>query len=304
MLVRERSTFAYLFTFTGSILPAVAPHVFFGAIMGAVACLINNYGFRPIGITFAPLGVFGVALSLFLGFRNSASYDRWWEARKQWGAQIIAARNLGKIIRTTCGDHPDGINIMRYVSAHSHAMRFEYTNNPDAGKDYQSFLSEDEILFVTRYPNVADAVLYLISEAIRRLHKADPPVIDSICLVAIQDQVSQMVNVQTACDRLVSAPIPFTYSMMVYRTTVLFVLIAPFSMVQTEGWWTVGMNSVIAYMFFGLDELGHRLENPFDPAFTSSMPLTALCRVIDNTTAVVRGVEALPPITPINEILY
>ena len=27
----------------------------------------------------APLAVFGVALSLFLGFRNNAAYDRWWE---------------------------------------------------------------------------------------------------------------------------------------------------------------------------------------------------------------------------------
>ena len=29
-----------------------------------------------------PFTVFGVALSLFLGFRNNAAYDRWWEARR------------------------------------------------------------------------------------------------------------------------------------------------------------------------------------------------------------------------------
>ena len=32
-----------------------------------------------------PFSVMGVALSLFLGFRNNAAYDRWWEARKLWG---------------------------------------------------------------------------------------------------------------------------------------------------------------------------------------------------------------------------
>ena len=32
-----------------------------------------------------PFAVFGVALSLFLGFRNNAAYDRWWEARRLWG---------------------------------------------------------------------------------------------------------------------------------------------------------------------------------------------------------------------------
>jgi putative membrane protein len=304
MLVRARSAFAYLFTLTGSILPAIVPHILFAAVVGIVACLADKYGDHPIDISFSPLGVFGIALSLFLGFRNSASYDRWWEARRQWGMQVITVRNLGKVIKTVCDDHPEGVSIMRYACAHSHAMRLQYTKNPDAEKDYQSFLSEEEIAFVTKYPNVADAVLYLASDAARRMHKAQPPVIDSICLIAIQDQISQMGNIQGACDRLITTPIPFTYSMMIYRTTVLFVMIAPFSMVQDEGWWTVGIMSVIAYMFFGLDELGHRLENPFDPAYASSMPLTALCRVIDNSSAVIRGVEALPPITPVNEILY
>ena len=32
------------------------------------------------------------AISLFLGFRNNASYSRWWEARKQWGKQLITVR--------------------------------------------------------------------------------------------------------------------------------------------------------------------------------------------------------------------
>jgi hypothetical protein len=30
----------------------------------------------------------GVSLALFLGFRNSASYDRYWEARKIWGTLL------------------------------------------------------------------------------------------------------------------------------------------------------------------------------------------------------------------------
>ena len=37
---------------------------------------------------------FGIALSLFLGFRNNAAYDRWWEARKLWGGLVADLRAL------------------------------------------------------------------------------------------------------------------------------------------------------------------------------------------------------------------
>ena len=47
-------------------------------------------------LKFAPFTALGVAISLFLGFRNNACYDRWWEGRNQWGKQLIVIRNLGR----------------------------------------------------------------------------------------------------------------------------------------------------------------------------------------------------------------
>ena len=37
-----------------------------------------------IPMTVAPFTLLGISLALFLGFRNSASYDRFWEGRKLW----------------------------------------------------------------------------------------------------------------------------------------------------------------------------------------------------------------------------
>ncbi len=36
----------------------------------------------------------GFVLSLLLVFRTNSAYDRWWEARKQWGALTNTCRNL------------------------------------------------------------------------------------------------------------------------------------------------------------------------------------------------------------------
>ena len=35
-----------------------------------------------------------LALSIFLGFRNNTSYDRFWEGRKLWGGVVNMSRNF------------------------------------------------------------------------------------------------------------------------------------------------------------------------------------------------------------------
>jgi putative membrane protein len=38
--------------------------------------------------------ILGTTISLILAFRTNASYDRWWEARKIWGAIVNDSRSL------------------------------------------------------------------------------------------------------------------------------------------------------------------------------------------------------------------
>jgi len=42
----------------------------------------------------AVLSVLGIAAAVFIGFRNTTAYNRWWEARTLWGGQIISSRVL------------------------------------------------------------------------------------------------------------------------------------------------------------------------------------------------------------------
>ncbi|MGI9124153.1 MAG: bestrophin family ion channel, partial [Mycobacterium sp.] len=37
----------------------------------------------------AVLSVLGIGASVFIGFRNTTAYNRWWEARTLWGGIII-----------------------------------------------------------------------------------------------------------------------------------------------------------------------------------------------------------------------
>ena len=40
--------------------------------------------------------ILGTALAFFIGFNNNQAYDRWWEARKIWGAVVNDSRTWAR----------------------------------------------------------------------------------------------------------------------------------------------------------------------------------------------------------------
>ena len=48
------------------------------------------------GIPFGAISALGSALAIFLAFRNNSAYDRWWEARKIWGALVNDSRSWAR----------------------------------------------------------------------------------------------------------------------------------------------------------------------------------------------------------------
>ena len=42
----------------------------------------------------------GLALAIFLGFRNSAAYDRYWEGRRLWGDLVHRSRSFARQVQS------------------------------------------------------------------------------------------------------------------------------------------------------------------------------------------------------------
>lgn len=83
MIVRDHPTALQLFfVMQGSIVPKIAGRIISVAVLSALVLLIDTHAVELPHVSMPATGIFGVALSLFLGFRNNAAYDRWWEARK------------------------------------------------------------------------------------------------------------------------------------------------------------------------------------------------------------------------------
>src|SRR6478735_8394470 len=132
MIVRDTpSKTDLLFAVRGSIVPVMAPRVAFLVAMSALmVALHERLGFFPAidGFGFTS---FGIALSLFLGFRNNAAYERWWEARKLWGGLLADVRSIAREAEIFVRDDERRRTILRTTLAFLHLHRRNLRDLPD-----------------------------------------------------------------------------------------------------------------------------------------------------------------------------
>lgn len=85
------------FLYRGSILQVIKLKLTITLLVAILVTLSDGMLFHlKITLTPIPFSIMAIALAIFLGFRNSASYDRYWEGRKLWGQLTIVSRDLAR----------------------------------------------------------------------------------------------------------------------------------------------------------------------------------------------------------------
>jgi putative membrane protein len=119
--------------------------------------------------------------------------------------------------------------------------------------------------------------------------------ISDIIYQGLNQHIVALGNIQAGCDRILSTPLPYSYSVLLHRTVYCFCLILPFSLEASLGIWTPVIVSLIAYLFLGLDALSAQLEEPFGLQ-ENDLPLDAITRLIEREMLSSLGEELLEPI--------
>jgi putative membrane protein len=294
MIIRPRPNLIQLFlVMRGSIVPRIAPQILGFALYGAACAAAVRYGgiaLPTIGV--APFTVLGVALSLYLGFRNSASYDRWWEARKLWGQLIFETRNLARVV---VGLSPDGEDrapraFLDELLAFAHLLRGQL-RRVDAGDDVRRLVGEraDGLL---RAANPAERALRALGERLAAWKRSGA--LGAIEFQILDERLSGLAAVQAGCERIAGTPVPFAYTLLLHRSAYLFCLLLPIGLIPSAGWYTPVFTAFVAYSFFGLDALSEELEEPFGLQ-ANDLALDAMCRVCEISVREALGEEPPPP---------
>ena len=297
MIVRPRRGFLpLLLTLQGSVLPAVLPQVILVASLAAAAFMVHekfpNY-FPDLGL--APFSILGLMLSLLLGFRNNASYARWWEARQQLGSLLVECRALARLSMSYLASAPHiQQRCMLLVRAFSRVLLYGLRNRP-LQDSLDDLLDHDSCQAIYNANNPADHVLRLLSVEVLKAHQQRH--LSDILVNTLEARITAMAEIQAACERLHNTPIPFAYMLLVHRTAYLFCFLLPFGLVTSVGVSTPFISALIAYVFFGLDALSEELEEPFGER-PNQLPLLAIERTIEINVLEAQGQPTPEPLKP------
>jgi len=290
MIVRDKSnSFSLLFAWHGTILPKVLPAL--GLVIflsGLLVYLRQAHFFSFPAVPAIGFTIFGVILSIFLSFRNTACYDRWWEGRKLWGALIATTRHLCRD-SYVLDDQSREILLYRMM-LFTHLLRDRLRQQQQSIQHYQAHTSFEAATYeqLPTHINASQWVLEQIQKDLVLLYKQGK--ITDIIYNNLNQHTVALGDIQAGCDRILSTPLPFSYSVLLHRAVYSFCFILPFSLEASLGLWTPILVGLIAYMLLGLDELSAELEEPFGLQ-DNDLPLDSIVRLIERETLSSLGQE-------------
>lgn len=239
MILRDRPSGLRLFLILrGSILPTIRNSL---VVTTLLAILVTFSGgelwHHKITLTSIPFTLMGLPLAIFLGFRNNAAYDRYWEGRKQWGALVNLSRVVARQCLTLIDPHlpyardPGDLRarMVRRAIAFSYALKHRLRGS-GGHHEIEPFVDPDEWQRLHRGTNLPHLIMLEMGADLARAAREGR--LDNCIVPALDATLSDMTGTATACERIRNTPIPFSYTLLLHRTAYLYCFLLPFGLVD------------------------------------------------------------------------
>ncbi len=234
----------------------------------------------------------GTALGLLLVFRTNSSYDKFWEGRKLWGGMVNECRNLARQATTLLTAAPELQRELILWTASFPYAAMSALRGAKALAPSSKDLPQADVGAVLAAQHMPLAVAQRISRA--AVTARNRQVISDQMLMLFDQNVNLLIDYIGACERIHKTPIPFAYMVHLRRALILYCFTLPFVLVEPLHWWTVGGTLLVAFVFFGIEEIGVEIEDPFG-FDENDLPLERFCQTIEgNLLAVMDPAEPKP----------
>lgn len=313
MLLLDRGKWwRQLATTRGTALGRVWPRLGVVTLVAVVVTVVHEHPEAPPwGLSTIPFSLVAVALGIFLGFRNNTSYDRFWEGRKLWGRLVNTTRSLARQIQGMVGpaDDPDQVaperaqlhqELVYRLIAYVHAFRLHLRDHKDH-RELEGLIPEDERAALAGELNPPIAILRELGARFCQLWQQGK--VHPMHLPVLEQSLTMLTDIQGACERIKSTPIPSSYTVLIHRIVAVYTFALPFGIVDTVGVATPVVVAIIAYAFFGLDAVGEEIEEPFGTD-VNDLPLSTLSRMIEiNLRQTIKEQDVPSVLQPVDGVL-
>ncbi len=211
-------------------------------------------------IPFQPLSTIGIAVAFYVGFKNNASYDRFWEGRKIWGGVVNTSRSWGTAVMSYVrpGDDSPEARALRQELIYRHiawinAVRIQlrkksrFFNKPARGTkrrlerhaehmrndwdtEISPFLSADEHAEMKAMLNPATQLI--TRQGTRLATEKAAEHVNLFHQIALMDLLTEMYTLQGKAERIKNTPFPRQYAEYSRIFTRVFVVLVPFGLLD------------------------------------------------------------------------
>jgi predicted membrane chloride channel (bestrophin family) len=213
----------------------------------------------------------GSFLGLLLVFRQNTAYSRFWDARCIWSTAAASCRAMAVSLVTQIRPHaPTSTEtLLTLVAAFPDALAFtclggSYTlaHNvkklviPRAG--IQTRLAPATVLCV-----MLQETIHACAQEFDRREPGSRGQLENLHLLGLSHEVDVLASSLKTCQRILNTPVPWSYSRHTSRFLTIYAATLPLAVVSTLGWLTIPVMTVLSWCLFGIEEIGHLIEQPF-----------------------------------------
>jgi ion channel-forming bestrophin family protein len=299
--------------------------ILYASIVTLAYTLLLRYANINIAIPWSPIGIIGTAVAFYLGFKNNASYDRTWEARKIWGGIVNNSRSFGMAVKAFVkGPDQEAIHrqlVYRHI-AWLTALRYqlrlqkewEHTEErikgvffPETTDKYfenldnelRAYITEEEIQKITGKANMAAQILAIQGQVIQRLCNAG--YFEDFRHMELHTLLTTFFDDQGKSERIKNFPFPRQYASAALWQTLILAILIPFGMLDVFAsekgdlhWLSIPTSGLIIWIFFLMEKIGDYSENPFEGSY-NDIPITSISRAIEIDLREMIGDKDIPP---------
>lgn len=310
-------------------------------VFAVVACiptaLYYFFDIKWLVIPWVAIALIGTAAAFLVGFKNTQTYNRLWEARQIWGSIINTSRAWGILAKDTVNADQKEVRALIYrhmawLTALRYQMRekrvwenMELKSNVEYARFYKvperetpleeelkKYLTEEERSYVLSKKNRATQIISLQSRHLKALKEAGH--LSDLDFIELERTLTTLYDHQGKSERIKNFPYPRQFATINQMFVRLFIGMLPFGILQEfakltkdigEGfiWVTVPCSLMVGWVFHVMERIGESTENPFEGG-ANDVPITNISRTIEIDLREMLDETNIPPaLTPVNDIL-
>lgn len=274
-------------------------------------------GWDWLVLPWVPIAMIGTAAAFLVGFKNTQTYNRLWEARQIWGGIVNVSRAWGIMVKDYVRDPnatPEQLHEIHKTLIYRHigwltALRFqlrekrgwentdkpynrEYQNfydiperNSNLSDELKPFVTPEEHTYILSKKNRATQLIALQSKHLRELSESG--LLDNIRYVEMENLLKDFYDQQGKCERIKNFPYPRQFASINLFFIRLLVFLIPFGILNEFAkmgdyyiWLTIPFSAMIGWVFNSMERVGESTENPFEGS-ANDVPITSLSRTIE-----------------------